>query len=145
MIVRPWAIFKADFPDDMIEDEHDIVQFGGLGVAEAIGEILTQMGCLVSDPIYGELHGWGLAIQVRSRDLWCQITDGGDQEVRLYIEALSWLDKILRRCNPAYIETLEKLHAALTSDPRFDQIQWFALDHKGCMGDEACKEPVTPS
>ena len=141
MIVRPWATFMADFPDDQIEDGHDIVRFGGLGVTEAISEILRKIGCTVSEPIYANEHGWELDVSINSRTIWCQVTD--IDEFYLCFRATSWLDTILKRHNPDYVETLEKLHDALKSDPRFNQIQWFALDRKGCMGDEACNEPVT--
>ncbi len=75
MMIRNLATFRADFPDDQIDDDNDIVQYGGKGVTEAIREMLVGLGYGVSEPIHAHEHGWELHIEAQERNLWCQVTD----------------------------------------------------------------------
>jgi hypothetical protein len=126
MKIRPWATFRADFPCDMIENDNDIVQFGGRNVAVAIGEMLERLGCVVSEPIYAHEHGWEIEVFADGRNLWCQVTD-----LNVYLIYLK--DNVLfegkgRNANPIYVDTLRKFDEALQADPRFHDVSWFTDD-----------------
>jgi hypothetical protein len=119
IVVRPWAEFDADFPSDMIEDEHDIVQFGGKNVAEAIGELLVGFGCVIEKLYYAGEHGWECLFLYERRSLWFQVTD---MESYLFVcEQPIWGTSP----DPRYIHALLKLNEALRQDGRFHNLGWF--------------------
>jgi len=127
MKVRSTAKFRADFPDDTVEDEEDIIQYPGKGITEAIGEILTRLGCKVSEPIDAAEHGWELDAAIQGRRLWSQVTVT-DEEVIFMFEDTSMLSGLFRRNSPVYVEVLKGLDAELRKDSRFHDIVWYAKD-----------------
>jgi len=118
IVVRPWAEFDADFPSDQIEDEHDIVQFGGKNVAEAICGLLAGFGCIVEEPEYAGEHGWECLLSYNGRSLWFQISGVGEY---LFLCQPTWGG----RRDPRYIDALLKLNDALRQDGRFHKLGWF--------------------
>ncbi len=125
MRVNQCASFQADFPDDAIENDEGFVEFGGHGVAGAIGEFLTRLGCKVSEPINAGEHGWELDVEIDRRHLWCQVTDVVDYMI-LVFEDQSAIDKVLKRYDAVYIDTIKKLNLALNADERFHDVKWHA-------------------
>jgi hypothetical protein len=123
--VRPVAEFCADFPNDMIEDETDIVQFGGRGITEAIAGMLDDLGYKVSAPIYAGEHGWELDARVGGRRFWLQITDIDGSKCSLVTDDMTWR---LWPDPSKHREFLVQLEAALQRDGRFRQIKWFPKD-----------------
>lgn len=128
MRVRPWATFTTDLPDDQIEEGPQIVQFAGKSVANALGEVFTQLGCDVSEPIYAHEHGWELHILAgrQRRRLWCQVTLI-DTYVMVF-EQNSWIADLLGRYHPVYLEVLTRLAATLANDARFDNVRWYTSE-----------------
>ena len=124
MKVLPWAEFRSDLPDDQIEDDEDIIQFGGKSVITAIGEMLTRCGCEVSEPIYADEHGWELDVKAGRRNLWCQVTL--IENYLLHFDQNSWFANTFGRYRPEYIDVLTRLAAELQSDPRFHDVQWYS-------------------
>lgn len=126
MKIRPWATFHADFPDDYLEDEERIIQFGGKNVAEAIAELLTALGYRASEPISAEERGWEIDLDTDDRSLWFRVTDLGDRHA-LLAQDPTFLAGLFGQ-HPAYLKYLRELHAALTSDPRFKNIVWWPFN-----------------
>ena len=140
MIIRPWAEFTSDLPDDQIEDETDFVQLGGKNVIEAIGGLLQGFGCKISPAISAGDNGWEMNVEYRGRSLWCQVTR---IEGFIFIfEETSWLNKILKRHNPAYIRALSQLADALAADPRFHNVSWY-FDSDLLSGEPGAPRPVS--
>ena len=116
--IKSLAEFRADFPDDMIEEDGEIVQSGGKAVAEALGEILTGLGCAVKGVKNAGDHGWDCSFSFERYGLWFQISD---------------LDPYLLICKPPfgvsteprYLNLLIKLNDALRRDGRFHDLLWF--------------------
>jgi hypothetical protein len=127
MILRTSAQFHADFPDDTIENEHDIVQFGGRNVAEAIGEILKGFGYGVEPPEYAGEHGWEFSIKAGKRRIWFQITMG-DPAFLLMTQDTGIFSRGRPENRRLLAEILTRLHDALASDSRFDRIFWYHDD-----------------
>ena len=48
MSVRPCAILHTNFPDDMVEEDGEIVEFGGRLITDAIISVLRRLGYEVS-------------------------------------------------------------------------------------------------
>lgn len=140
MIVRSSATFTADLPDDHVEDGPVIVQFGGKSVAEAIGEILMRLGCVIDPPRYADEHGWELDIKVGKRRLWCQVTFM--DFYLLFFEDTSIVNGVLGRHHPLYLETLTRLAEELGHDPRFHDVLWFLRDEV-LTGVAGSTEPVS--
>lgn len=142
MIVRSCATFTADLPDDQIEDEGGakIVQFGGKSVAEAISEILARLGCAVAPLRYADEHGWELDIKFGKRNLWCQVT-----LIEGYVidfEEISWVNQLLGRHHPVYLDVLARLAQELGNDTRFHDVLWFLRDEV-LTGVAGSKEPIS--
>jgi hypothetical protein len=126
VIVRSCATFTADLPEDHIEDGPEIIQFGGKSVAEALSEILTRQGCVVKRLRYADEHGWELDLRFCKRSLWCQVTliEG----YVIVFEDISWINELLGRHHPLYLDVLTRLAKELGRDPRFHDVLWFRRD-----------------
>jgi hypothetical protein len=127
MRVKPWATFTTSLPDDQVEEEHDIVPFGGRNVAVAIGEVFTGLGCKVEEPYSVEEQGWEFLVSYRGHmNFSCRVCSF-HPEFRLLFEELSLRPKAFR--NPAgYAQLAQSFAAALGEDPRFRDITWWTLD-----------------
>jgi hypothetical protein len=142
VIVRSCATFTTDLPDDQIENEEgsEIVQYGGKSVAEAISEILTRLGCVVKPPRYADEHGWELDLKFGKRSLWCQVTLIGSYVI--YFEEISWVNELLGRHHPLYLDILTRLAQELGHDARFNDVLWFLRDEV-LTGVAGSKEPIS--
>jgi hypothetical protein len=139
MTVRPWAEFTSELPDDLIEDETGIVQYGGRSVAEAIVEILRGIGCEADPPIYAHDHGWEIEARCGKRRLRGQVT-----QVEGYIfnlEDPSWFSGRLARNRAIYLDVLSRLAEALARDARFHDVRWYVNDDV-LSGKEGAARPV---
>lgn len=125
MTIRPNVELRADFPDDCVEDDHDILQFPGANIAEALKVALSEIGYSVSEPIYAGEHGWELDVVRARRRFWIQITRLEDDECLLMTRNMgSWLRPDL----PAYRTFLTDLQRILEGDRRFSRIGWLPKD-----------------
>ena len=131
------AQIGADFPDDTVWVDDEIVLWGGKNVTVAIGEILTRLGAEVSEPIL-EDNGWALNISYKGRNPWCLIHDGGEGFIYFYMD-----DRWGARGDmAAYVELIVQLNAELHRDPRFDDIRWYDSSDQDFDG-PASSSPVT--
>ena len=129
MIVRHIAEFDTSFPDDGIEDEHDLIQFPGRNIAAAVAEILQGLGYTVEGPVNAGDHGWGVGIKTQGRWFWCEVTIVERHLLQVLNRSLT--DKLLRRTPKTYLEILKALAAALSADPRFWNISWYSREEYG--------------
>nr|MEA2798018.1 hypothetical protein [Phenylobacterium sp.] len=127
MRVKPWAVFFADFPDDQIENEREIVIFGGRNVALAIGEILARLGCEVSTPEYGGERGWEFGATFEGQRFWCLVSSFRPAFF-MNFEGPSIFLSSPRRDQPGYVAIAQRLSDALAQDPRFHDIQWYSRE-----------------
>jgi hypothetical protein len=118
--VRARAEFRADFPDDGIEDESGWIEFPGRGVARAIAEMLERMGCAVAGPMHAHEHGWEIMIQFKQEQIWCQVS-AIDDYVLLFTEGVLMGNSSNR---PGYLESLIRLDLEMRRDPRFHNVRW---------------------
>lgn len=122
MKIRPCAEFRADFPDDMIEEDGEIVQFGGRGVAEAIAALLQALGYDVSTPEHQHEHGWDFEVKTQGRRIWIQISELDDVFVLTSECHAGFFPR--RKDADVYAEVLTRLNAGLADDQRFSNIRW---------------------
>jgi hypothetical protein len=112
------AGFIAEFPDDQVEEDGDILVFGGRNVAVSLGEILKDLGCdNVSSPIYDGENGWVFTLEYsRRRSFWCQVTS---------VYPAYWLlFESSRSDAQAHHDIWLKFSSALERDPRFHGVIW---------------------
>ena len=119
--VRARADFRADFPDDGVEDETGWVEFPGRSVATAIAEMLRRIGCAVAGPIQADEHGWELVIEFKQESLWCQVTAIDDYTL-LFTDGVFMGNSSSR---PGYLEAIAKLNLEMQRDPRFHDVLWY--------------------
>jgi hypothetical protein len=114
LVIRTCAELVADFPDDAIEDEHDFVQWGGRGVAEAVVAVLRRSGYEVTDPQHQHEHGWDFDVALRGRRAWMQVTDMGKKR---YVLATSerWHLRIFNKQPEFYPNLLTNLNVAVAN------------------------------
>jgi hypothetical protein len=137
--VRRWAEFASDLPEDQIEDENDIVQFGGKSVAEAIHEVLGRLGCERDPVTYAHEHGWEFNFRYKKRRLWCQVTL--IEDYLCVVEDTSFFDKLFGRHHPDYLEIMTNFSRELAQHPRFRNVRWY-FDHQVQSDAPGAKEPV---
>ncbi len=126
MSVKPWAVFVAGFPDDTVEDERDILTFGGRNVAVAIGEILTRLGCDVSAPEYAGEKGWEFGAWFKGRRVWCLISSFHPKFFLNFDDPPALWSR--GKDAAAYEEIAQKFSTALAEDPRFHDVQWYSRE-----------------
>jgi hypothetical protein len=120
--VRACAEFRADFPDDGLENEFGFLLFPGKGVPAAIAEMLRGIGCEVSDPIHADEHGWELRIEFKKARMWCQVTSLDAQDCILLFADGAFMGNSSN--SAAYLEAIAKLNLQMRRDPRFHDIGW---------------------
>jgi hypothetical protein len=127
MIVRPWAEFTSDLPEDVIEDDEGFVETGGRSVIHAIAEILAKIGCDVEAPRYADEHGWDLSFRRNGRWLWCQVTL---IEGYIFIMEGPAVFPIFqsKKAKANYREALTLFADAIAKDPRFHDVRWYLPD-----------------
>jgi len=137
MKIRPLAIVKADFPDDSIEDDNDIVQFEGRGVATVLAEMLRRAGYVVTEPEHQHEHGWDFYAEIGKRRFWFQVQIADECYISSAIQNWFSFRKINKR---AYAAALATLNSGMKADPRFRDILWHSkLSPPGEVG---WKNPV---
>lgn len=122
MIVKPCAEFHADFPDDQLEQDGEIVRLGGLNVTEAIADILESLGCTV-EGIAGDFRGWWCGFSYEGLDLFFQLVDLIDHYLFICHEPL--------RAKPDYDlfpHALLNLDIHLKADGRFHDLLWYGYE-----------------
>lgn len=125
MLIRPCAEFTPDFPDDRIEEDGEIIQFGGRGVAEAISTSLRGHGYEVTPPEHQGEYGWDFEVRVQKRRIWILISDLGDGFI---LQSRCYAGLFPRRQDETiYAEVLNRLNEALIADGRFGNVRWMQL------------------
>ncbi len=119
--IRRCAELLTDFPNDTIEDEFDIVVYGGRGVADALAEIFRDLGYDADTSNYAGDRGWDFVVRLHSYTVIFQVTDFADGK---YILATRPANKSQRTITPQAILLIE-LNAALARDARFKNVSWF--------------------
>ena len=121
--IRARAAFKADFPDDGLENESGFILYPGRRAAAAVAGLLRGIGCEVSDPLHADDHGWELEIEFKRERMWGQVTslDAGEN-ILLFLDGAFMGNASAK---PGYLEAVVKLNLAMHSDPRFQDIRWY--------------------
>jgi hypothetical protein len=125
------AEFRTDFPDDLVRNGDEVVQFGGQNVAEAVKELITGLGYDVKGPENGDEHGWWLYINPEDRQLWVQVTDLPPDVILMTEDITFFMNRWFSKNGHLYREFAGKLRTALEADPRFHHVRWFEEDKHG--------------
>ena len=140
MLIRPCAEFQADFPDDMIEEDDEVVQFGGRAVTETISEMLRDRGYEATTPEHQGEHGWDFEVKIQKRRIWIQISYLGNVFV---LDSKCYAGLILRQLDETvYAEILTRLNDCLATDGRFSDVRW-QLRRDLLSGTPGSETPVT--
>jgi hypothetical protein len=121
--VYPDSEFDADFPDDMVEEDGEIVVYPGKNVADAISEILGRFGYRCGEPVYGG-YKWISRLRFSDRDMGFIVHTFEPGHFYLFLEdrgAFRWLPSAKRK----FIEYVRLVYRELGADPRFTNFQWF--------------------
>lgn len=113
--------FRPDFPDDRVEDDHDIIIFPGRNVAEALGEGFASRGYSVDEPEHAGEHGWDLNVHLNRRRFWIQVAWLDDDECILTTENKTWRIGLDEQATQNFLQDLKSI---LESDTRFSQLEW---------------------
>lgn len=120
------AVFRADaFPDDTVEDEHDIQVFPGQNIAEAIQPILREAGCSeVGEPWHAHEHGWRLNFRYDRKRFFFQVSRIEPETVLLFAKAYG-SDGLFHKGPSRQVLLLERLRPLLAADARFKELKWY--------------------
>ena len=118
--LRTFAEFDTDIPDDTVEDEHDIVVFGGMAVAEAIMDLLRAPNREVSSLDDLGFKGWGFMVRIPRRHIGFRV-----QYIEQVLLTSFDMPSLFRGRNPAeHAALLTELDELLRRDGRFHNIRW---------------------
>jgi hypothetical protein len=130
-VIKPkkWAVFRADaFPDDTVEDDHDIVVFPGRNIAEALTPILAEVGCTdVGEPSHESEHGWEIRFRSGGKWFFCQVS-------RIEPETLLVFDKnygsegLFYKGPSRHALLLDMLRPVIAADRRFEGLKWYTQE-----------------
>lgn len=122
MRFRGCAEIRANFPDDQIEEDGEVILFWGRAVAEALAAMLRRPEFEVSDPEHQFEHGWDFEVRWRGHRVWIQVSDLGG----VYVLATKFYPKfnIWKRDYTPYADVLTRLSAQMAADDRFLEVQW---------------------
>lgn len=123
MKIRGFAEIVADFPDDTVEEDDEIVLFGGRNMAEAIGEMLTKLNYEVSPPVHRFEYGWDFEVTSEGKRVWMQVSYLGDRDYVLSTDFIPKFGLFVSK-KQIYAEMLNRLNQALAADPRFESVGW---------------------
>ena len=144
MKVRPLAICTTDFPDDAVETEDGkgFLDHGGRNVAEAIGAILSRLGCTVSAPENAAEYGWRFNWSIEGQTFLCQVSSIPPEHY-LHFEGAA-LNRDVSPRNHRAAEIFAALNAELERDGRFHDVLWYPrIGGTVRFGDEmAAKDPL---
>jgi hypothetical protein len=120
--VRDIAEFRADFPDDSIEDKRGFIRYPGLGLAETVAQMCRDMGFHVPAPEGEAELGWVLDVHVGKRRYWLRLSDLGDRVILI--------SRDVTRYEPTpgdigHEELLRRIDAAMQADGRFSDVAWY--------------------
>lgn len=134
MIVRSVACFDSSLPEDCVEDEEGWpLQPPGRSVADAIAEILAGLGFPVHyGPEPRNDFCWDLVV-VSGRQRYPVVINSADRYY-LSLKHDSWIDKLLGRDPPAFLDLLRRFAHALAADARFSNIEWFVRGRNNVPG-----------
>jgi hypothetical protein len=118
-LLKEWALFRADFPSDMIDEGEGEPIHGGKNVAEAIGKILQDLGCTVEDPEYAGAHGWGFLFRHQRKKFWIEVSEGWGHG-----HALRWEPPLMSSYG-SELDIMLNLNERLKQDGRFHDIAWY--------------------
>lgn len=130
-----YAECRTKLDPDTVEEDGEIILFGGRSAAEAIREVLVGAGYEVPAPEPMGEHGWDLNVQVAGRRIWLEVQMNSDEFV-LQVEAmLGFFDRFRRPDLKYFGDFLTKLNDGLRRDDRFTQIHWFRMERHSPVGD----------
>lgn len=125
MSVRTCAQFTSGFPDDAIEQDGDIIQFGGKGVAEALIAILRSRSFTVSEPEYLGLNGWSFDVVEDKTRVSVQVSDVPPSIILITELHMPFgIFKRDRSRRELHAEVLGAMHAGMKADDRFGDLSW---------------------
>jgi hypothetical protein len=123
MSIRPDAEFLADFPDDQIQEDGDIVEFGGRAVAETLAEMLRSGGYAPADPEHQGERGWDINVPVKFGGVWLEVADLGDKFILQSAFYGSFL-KMFQKRTDDHAAVVLRLAGGMDGDARFSGVQW---------------------
>ena len=142
MNLHGYAELVTVLPDDIVEQDGEIVTYPGRNVGEAIGEILRAADYDVGPPEYMDEHGWDLNVYVGGKRIWLELQGIDPGEFVLQTEAMVGVFKRLFGADLTYYaEFLTKLSDGLEQDPRFSKVEWYKLLNHTPVG-EGARDPL---
>lgn len=143
MTLLSMARLITTIPDDSVEEDDEIVEFGGRAVLAAITEVLRGLGYQVSEPVYAGAQGWQAVVSTERRKFFVQSQHIHTWCLLVSSDITGMWNKLFHKTAESYAEFLKKLNRGLGADSRFTSVEWF--DQSGDPFDESqagTPEPV---
>jgi len=123
------AVFRADaFPDDTVEDEHDIRVFPGRNIAEALMPMLHEAGCTdVGEPLHEHEHGWHVLFRYDRKNFYLQVSRIEPETILSFYKNYG-SDGIFYKGPSRHEMLLQKVRPLLAADARFEELKWYTQD-----------------
>ena len=129
---RILAEFTTTIPDETVENDREIVHYGGEYLARALGEMLQGHGHKVEEPYYAEICGWRFLVRTRKHKLNFQVQF--IEKVLLVTDDVTWPRIFGAPDRRELFQVLSKLNEDMHNDQRFSDIKWCTEDEIFDMG-----------
>jgi hypothetical protein len=138
--VRRVLEFEADFPNDCVEENDDIVVPSGRAACLALRDALVSQGWSAGDVEQYSYHSWEFAALRNDRPVRFLLADLSPKYVAT-VKRSAWLKDLLRRSLPAFAETLMSLERAV-NEIGGSKLRWFKIYDATDEGHETIEESL---
>lgn len=122
------ASFGADFPDDIVEEDDQIVMPGGANVMQHLRSALAARGFAPSAVEQHSHYGWAFEVPIGSVPVWCMIQGGPDTWLLITEVPMRFFHRLLgRRPDAKHEAVLTALREILAAAP-FRACTWTTRD-----------------
>ena len=138
MNFKGYAEVATTLPDDIVEENDEIITYPGRNVIEAVSEILRASGYDLRPAGYRHERGWDVNVYVRGKRIWLGLQGIDPKEFILLTEAkVGFFTRLFGVDLIYYAEFLTDLNDGLQRDPRFSKVEWYELRNQIPVGEAA--------
>jgi hypothetical protein len=123
---QSYAVFRAEFPDDSVEESSEIVVPAGRNIMDAIRQRVDSTGATTTESIQHSFYGWTAEFQIGKVTIWMLLQH--DSQWLLIVEArASWLTGARAR-EVALKQGIAIVGEALRAESRIKDPRWMTKE-----------------
>jgi hypothetical protein len=124
--IESYVVFRAEFPDDSMEANREIITPAGRNIMQAICRHISSTGATTTQPRPHSFYGWTAEFQIGKVTIWMLLQQTGPW--LLIIEArASWLTGGKTKAD-ALRQGIAIVGNALSAESRIQELRWMTKE-----------------